>query len=417
MISKSYIKLNLLFIITFPIFGLISFLKSGNVERYSLSLFFFFLCFGFFFIIPDSGDAYRHYQSFLEYSSMTYGEFWLELINILSFKSQANSDIYVHVSNFILSSVTTHSSFYFGFHALVYSLIYVATLKIILTSINVHKTLLTTIFFLLVVLIAPISKIQYLRYYLATWLFLYGALSILKSGKNKFYLFFLLSVLVHFSFITPSLLFVVYNFFRKKLFIWLFLAVFSFVSNNFLSQYTTSITTVSQTYFEDSQLSDKTKAYVENEEYIEERAQRFESRKWYANSSKYLGWAYTTLLFLIGGLIWTKRIVIKEDLFILFTFSLFLFSLSQFGSAFASFGERLGQVFFIAFSAFGLHFFYGNSNLFVKNIAYACLPLYLIFIIMSIREIFWVGDLFVFIGNPLVAIFVERSSFLSYLTN
>lgn len=417
MISKSYIKLNLLFIFTFPIFGLISFLKSGNIERYSLSLFFFFLFFGFFFVIPDSGDAYRHYQSFLEYPSMTWSKFWVELINILSFKSQTNSDIYVHMSNFILSRASTHSSFYYGFHALVYSLIYIATLKLILTNIKVHKTLLTTFFFLLVVLIAPISKIQYLRYYLATWLFLYGALNILKSGKNKFYLFFLLSVLVHFSFITPSLLFVVYKFFRKTLFIWLFLAVFSFVSNNFLSQYATSITNVSQAYLEDSQLSGKTKAYVENEEYIEQRAQRFESRKWYASPSKYLRWAFTTLLFSIGWLIWTKRIVIKEDLFVLFTFSLFLFSISQFGNAFASFGERFEQVFFIVFSVFGLHFFNKNSNLFVKNIAYTCLPLYLIFIVMSIRELFSVGDLFVFIGNPLVAIFVERSSFLSYLTN
>ena len=400
MLSKSNVKLDILFIFLFPIVGCISFL----------------VFFGVFFVVPTSGDAYRQYQDFIGFSAINFTEFWEEFIKILNFKSMTESDIYAYSSKFILSRISDSASLFFGFHAFTFALVYVSTLKLVLKNVNVHKTILTTFFFLLIVFVAPISKIQYVRYYFAGWLFIYGALKILKTKNYKNYVFIILSILVHFSFLVPAILFIGYFFLRKRIYVWMIIAVFAFTSNSFLSQFTSSISTFTQTNFGESQLQGKTAAYTENEEYIKQRTQRFEKRTWYANPAKYLRWAYNVILLTLISLILLKKIKIKKSLLNLFTFSLFLFSIGQLGNAFASLGERLEQIFFIVFSVFCLHYFYNNKNKLLNNIAYTCTPLYSIFLVMSIREIFSVGDLFIFIGNPLFAFLADRISILSLIS-
>ncbi|MFV0226378.1 EpsG family protein [Empedobacter falsenii] len=401
----------------FPVLGVFSFLKSGNINRYAPSFFFFLVFFGVFFVVPTSGDAYRQYQDFIGFSAINFAEFWEEFVDILTFQSGNETDIYAFTSKFLLSRISDSASLFFGFHAFTFALVYVATLKLVLKNIQVHKTFLTTFFFLLVILVAPISKIQYVRYYFAGWLFIYGALKILKTKNYKNYVFIILSILVHFSFVVPAILFIGYFFLRKRIYLWMVIAVFAFTSNSFLSQFTSSISTFSQTNFGGSQLQSKTAAYTENEEYIEQRGQRFEERAWYANPAKYLRWAYNVILLTLISLILLKKIKIKKSLLNLFTFSLFLFSIGQLGNAFASLGERLEQIFFIVFSVFCLYYFYNNKNKLLNNIAYACTPLYSIFLVMSIREIFSVGDLFVFIGNPLFAFLADRVSVLSLISS
>lgn len=416
MLSKSYIKLNILFILLLPILGCVSFLKSGNITRYAPSFFFFLVFFGVFFVVPPSGDAYRQYQDFIRFSEVGFNEFKDEFVKILTFKSSDESDIYAYTSKFLLSRISDSASIFFGFHAFTFALIYISTLKLVLKNIKVHKTILTSFFFLLIVFVAPISKIQYVRYYFAGWLFIYGSLKVLKSNKYKYYLLIVLSIFVHFSFVVPAILFIGYFFLRKKMYLWMIVAIFAFTSNSFLSQFSSSISTLSQSNFGGSQLQKKTAAYAENEEYIEQRSQRFEYKAWYANPAKYLRWSYNIILFLLIGLILFKKIQIDKKLLILFTFSLFLFSIGQLGNAFASLGERLEQIFFIVFSVFCLYYFYNNQNKLLNTVAYACIPLYLIFLIMSLREIFSVGDLFVFMGNSLLACLADRISVLSLIS-
>jgi hypothetical protein len=167
------------------------------------------------------------------------------------------SDIYAYSSKFILSRISDSASLFFGFHAFTFALVYVSTLKLVLKNVNVHKTILTTFFFLLIVFVAPISKIQYVRYYFAGWLFIYGALKILKTKNYKNYVFIILSILVHFSFLVPAILFIGYFFLRKRIYVWMIIAVFAFTSNSFLSQFTSSISTFTQTNFGESQLQGK----------------------------------------------------------------------------------------------------------------------------------------------------------------
>lgn len=414
--SDNVRKLNLLFIFTFPILGFISFIRSGNVERYYWSLLFFFVSYGLLFVLPNDGDAFRHYGSFLSYSEKSFSEVSSEIIDVLLFNSKSNSDIYILLSNYIVSRIGSSSAIYFGFHALIYSLIYFSSIQLILKGTKVHKNLLTSIFFLLIVFIAPIAKIQYVRYFLATWFFLYATIGYLRTFKKGYLLYGLIASIVHFSFVFPIILFLFYTFTKRYIVLWFVIAGLSIYTSNFLNQYTDTVLNYSGLYFKNSSIDQKSKAYLGNEEYIEYRENRFENRAWYANPSLYLNLAYTILLFLIGILYLLKKIRIDNLLKVLLTFSLFLFSLTELGKSFASVGERFQQVFFVGFSVFLLHYFnYPRSNKIIKWVAYCFVPFYLIFLAMALREMFFTGDIFVFIGNPFVALFVERSSLLSHL--
>lgn len=413
-LSNSVKQLNLLFILTLPVFGFISFLKTGNVQKYYWSLLFFLVSYGLLFVLPENGDAYRHYQNFL-ISNYSFSEVVSEIKDVLFFQSRTNTDIYVLLSNYIISKISTTSVVYFGFHALIYALIYLASLKLILRDVNVHKNILTTIFFLLTIFIASIAKIQYLRYYLAAWFFLFATIGYLKTANKKYFIYGLVTPLIHFSFIVPLVLFIVYFFSKKRILIWFTIGVISFSANNILSQYSSVLLNQSSVYFKDSEVDQKSKAYVGNEEYIESRTNRFEARVWYANPAKYLNIAYTILLFLFGLLYVYNKVKINDYLLILLTFSFFLFSLSEMGQTFASFGERIQQLFLIVFSVFLLHYFSQNSHRFLRRTSYFLMPFFLIFLAMSLRELFVTGDLFTFIGNPYIALFIERTSFLSYL--
>lgn len=408
-------KLNLLFIFSFPVLGFISFLKSGNVEKYYWSLLIFLVSYGLLFVLPDNGDAFRHYGSFVAFNDLSFYEVSSEIKDVLLFRSESNSDIYILLSNYIISRIDPSIALYFGFHALIYSLIYLASLKLILKNIKAHKNLLTTIFFLLIVFIASIAKIQYLRYFLATWFFLYATIGYLKTSRKSYIVYGLIAVLVHFSFIVPFLLFTLYVFSRKQVVLWFIVAIMSFSANNFLNQYTSTILNFSNIVFKNSSIDQKSKAYLGNEDYIEYRQNRFDTRAWYANPSKYLNLAYTTLLFLTGLLITLKRIRLDNLLVVLLTFSFFLFSITELGQSYASIGERFQQVFFIVFSVFLLYYFNAVPHKILKTVSYCFVPFYLIFLAMSLRELFYTGDIFTFIGNPYIAIFVERTSFLSYL--
>lgn len=408
-------KLNIIFILTLPVLGFIAFLRSGNVERYYWSLLFFFVSYGLLFVLPDNGDAYRHYQHFLATKDIPFSQVLSQIKDVLSLQSESDSDIYVLLSNYFVSIFSSSISVLFGFHALIYSLIYLASLKLVLTGTNPNKNILTFILFLLIIFIASIAKIQYVRYYLAMWFFLYATIGFLKT-RNRIHLFYgLISVLIHFSFVVPLILFFVYIFFKDRFLIWFVIGILAFTTNNFLGQYTSTILTYSNHYFEDSSLDEKSRAYVGNKEYIETRENRFDNRVWYANPSKYLNMAYTPLLFLVGLLFYFKRIELDKILLVLLTFSFFIFSLTEFGQAFASFGERMQQLYFIVFSMFLLHYFSQYSNRLFQGAAFLLSPFYLIFLALALRELFFTGDLFTFIGNPYFALFIERTSFLTYL--
>src|SRR5690606_33211217 len=112
-------------------------------------------------------------------------------------------------------------------------------------------------------------------------------LGYLKTSRKSYIVYGLIAVLVHFSFIVPFLLFTLYVFSRKQVVLWFIVAIMSFSANNFLNQYTSTILNFSNIVFKNSSIDQKSKAYLGNEDYIEYRQNRFDTRAWYANPSKY----------------------------------------------------------------------------------------------------------------------------------
>ena len=181
-----------------------------------------------------------------------------------------------------------------------------------------------------------------------------------------------------------------------------------------LRNYSSNIVNVSSTIFSTSgKLGSNTKAYVGNENYIEQRENRFNDRRWYTGYSNYLSISYMVLLLLaaFNSLIYNN--LINKRILNLLTLSLFFLSLSQFGSSFASVGERFQQVFTLVTSVFFLQYFYYVNNSSMRRLSIIVVFPGLLFVVMAFREMAFTGNIIAFFGNPIFLLFSESISLLT----
>lgn len=395
-------SVEILLALFFPIYGVISYFKKQRTDYFSFPLFIFFIFFGLLFVVPEQGDASRHLSAFQSSSDMSWEQVVSEVQAIGSFKSSSHSDIYVLLSGFLVSRVSTSPSFYFGFHAFVYGILFLFLFKLLSHKLPPRVNIIHQIIFITLFLVMSIAKIQYVRFFLAALLYLYGSYSFIVRSNKKFWIYFILGCLVHISMAIPSLLFIVFTFFKSNINLWFIVSLFSFFSSNFLSQYTGDILSFSNEYAADSRVEEMAIGYVGNEDYIVERAARFDERRWFTSYHIYLTNALAVLSFVFYFVIKFKKCSISSHSKILFSFSLFFFSLSRFGSAFASVGERFNNLFLFSSLYFYL-LIYPNLILSYRRLLFIpILPFLLLFIAMSLREIIGVVSVFSVIGSTFV---------------
>lgn len=397
-----------------PVWSFIGFLRSGRIERYYPYLLFFFVFYGSLLVAPEAGDAKRHFMHFQSFSSWEWSDLWRTLGNIMSLRSTEYTDFYLPISNFLISRISTNSAFYFAFHALVYGLVYLAALRLVLRQISLKRNWMLYVVFILLVFAAPIAKIQYVRFFLALWLYVLGVLLIIVDGKRFGLIFLVLATMVHFSFVIPGVLFFLYWPLRNRLILWFAIALFAFVSNNVLASYSGDILRIAQKQTGGA-FTSKAKGYVGNKQYIEQRGNRFESRKWYTKYGIYMANALSFLLLLAFISFITKRIIFSDTSKWLFSLTLFSLAVSEFGFAFASVGERFQQLFMVLALIFLLKLFSQWPTMLLRIGFTLALPAFGVFLAMSLREMLVLADLFTIFGNPYVAYFADGQSALFFL--
>ena len=400
--NKSEIALSLIF----PLYGIISYLKETRRDYFSYPLLIFFVFFGLLFVVPNQGDAARHVESLQSYTSMTWSQFTQEVVNIVSLNSASHSDVYIVFSNFLVSRFSTSSSVYFGFHAVIYGVLFLLFFKLLSKELSFKLGFIHQVIFLTLFLVFSIAKIQYVRFFLAALFFLYACYSHILKGDRKFWIYFVLATLVHVSLVIPSTLFLVFIFFQRRLTLWFIIAVIAFSSSGFLSQYTGNILVLSSEYAADSRIDSMTEGYLGNEDYIAERATRFDERTWFTSYNIYMSNALAIISVVFFFLLKFKKIHVPKMLTPLFTFSLFLFSLSQFGNAFASVGERFSTLFIFS-SLYICFVIYSYLSANQRKVVFVpMLPVFFLYIVMSLREIIVVASVFNVIGSPFLIPFI-----------
>lgn len=165
-------------------------------------------------------DLYRSLGLLSYYSQFSFSDimngFLSSMFNInknSTFTGMApeKTDVYVGISAAILSQFTKNGHVLMGFFGLVYGFAFIKTMRKFV-EIQPQNTSLSHIPVLLGAFMIPLSYLAGIRYGTATYFFCWAVIELINSNKPKYYSLFAVSILIHFSFVVPVLIFVCYRF-------------------------------------------------------------------------------------------------------------------------------------------------------------------------------------------------------------
>jgi hypothetical protein len=392
----SYIFLFLMW----PFFGLFT---SFNKYRslWSKDIFWFFCVFvGLTFVIPLSGpDSSRYALKFIEYSESEQSV--LSLLGELYRVDTNYVDVVQPLITFLVSRLTSDPKYLFAVFGLVFGFFYSRNIWYIIERIKGRFSLVLILLVLTFALLIPIWFINGFRMYCAAQIFVYGAMPYLMDGDKKRLIWVLISVLVHFSFLFPVLLLLLFLLMGNRLHLYFWF----FIISSFITEL--NLQTVSE-YL--SLLPDIFRIRMESytgEDYARQVQKAAEAVNWYIPySTKVISW----IVYGVSIIIYFNRkklLLLGKDLFTLFCFALFFYGWAEIisnipsGVRFLTIGNMFMFAFFIWYSS---RYSLSRRLTILKNMT---IPLLLLFIVVSIRVGFDYMGITTILGNPFIALVFE----------
>ena len=267
----------------------------------------------------DDADGFRYAKRLTE--------LYQEPVSFANFTSSFYEDgefidFYQPVITYFLSTVTKNPRWLFLIFAIVYGFFYSRNCWFVLSKFP--KYIGFPLFFLTLyfILICPIWNINGVRMWTAFHVFAYGALHYLYNSDKSKSIWCLISLLIHFSFIIPLIILVIYHFFPKSLRLFLAIYLISlFIKEiniepikNILLSYTPAL------------LSNKLTSYT-NESYIQQVIEAKSNLNFYVEGSKTVVDVIISIFFFVLC-VWGKTMVNNNiKILNLVCFSLFIYSI------------------------------------------------------------------------------------------
>ncbi|WP_302145675.1 EpsG family protein [uncultured Parabacteroides sp.] len=251
----------------FPFCGLVSSIKANRTYVFPgvFAIFFFFI--GTQIIAHETSDFRRYMMNFSLLSMQSGFSFEYYFISL----NESNQiDFYLPFMTWFVSRFTSNTQVFAGILAMLYGICLSFNFKYI-TKYCDNSTLCIILFFVLVLL----PKVSYThRWWMAMQVFLLGALPYILEGKYKFLLFSIASIFIHFSFLYPLVILLVYKFLPKHS---LIPYVLIFIVSNLLESLDIgSIAGVIGQYLPDS-FNSRNEAYINAE---------FQDHSWFSQSGR-----------------------------------------------------------------------------------------------------------------------------------
>lgn len=265
----------------FPFFGIIYSIKNKAVKSFPLIFALFFFFFGTQIIITDSNDIGRYLQVFSDLSNYDNISFWGYFYSM----NEGNQiDYYLPFMTWLISRFTSNSQLFAGILAMLMGLCYGFNFSYIVK--RLENTNLLSLVLLFLLFLIPRSFLCTHRWWMALQVFLLGALPYVLDGKNKYVLFSILSIFIHFSFLYPLVLLLVYRFLPRRSLL-LFVVLF-FLTNFIDSLNINTIAKMFEQYLPDAYAA-RNESYI-NAEFLE--------HNWFSQSYKLI-WKYVNILLVL----------------------------------------------------------------------------------------------------------------------
>jgi len=398
------LPVTLLFLV-WPFALLLTSLKSFNAPGAKKGFILFCAYFGFVFVISkDLGGAdsarYARMLSDMHQLTPSFENLWASLYSY----ETSYVDIYQPLLTWIVSLFTANPHYLFAIFALVFGYFYANNLWIILDRLKGRINAINFIFILAFMLIIPIWYINGVRMYTAAQIFIYGALLFLYEDNRKGLIWAAGSILVHFSFLFPVALLLIYILLPKKLPLYLvFFIVTIFVSEVNLFTVRSNLSFLPEIF------QDRVNSYT-NDDYAYGIEKVAKEVVWYVS---YSGIALKISLYslLIFTIINSRRFIKKDkNLFFLLCFTLFFYGWANLAALVPSGGRFLSVANMLSVATLLFYYSKYRLNLPLKIVRIVTLPLIIFYCIFSIRVGFDFMGISTFIGNPIFALIFEDNT-------
>jgi hypothetical protein len=311
-------------------------------------------------------------------------------------------DIYQPLVTFLLSRITKDGNILFAVFAFVYGYFFSRNIWFVLdlakgTKID-RKLWILIIAFICVLGFWNLSGV---RMWTAAHVFFFGAFQYLVHGKRKGILVVISSVLIHFSFILPVSIFILFivNRFPWRLLYYLFIGSF-FISSLNVPAIRAALESVAPDF-----LLPRVNSYT-SDEYVEVVADLNDSANWYVKY--YTNSLMWLLVALFTTIYFSKKTNFKDEKSFsnLFGFSLLILTTGNITSLLPSGGRYvlISQLFGVAV----LVYYYARfDNLLYRNCLKLLTPLLYFFILVNLRISFDTISVMSVFSNPILAALVD----------
>lgn len=393
----------LLFFLVWPMFSVFYSLLNRKMKGAKNILWLFCIYYGFTLVIFSEGtDSYAYAQKFIEIGrvDLTYQNFFSYL-----YAEDTNVvDVVEPIISFVLSRFTSNPKFLFATFGLIFGYFYSRNIFYLLEKISSEKFTITSLFILTFSLLCPIWSINGFRFWTATQIYLFGVMPYLMENKKKSILISALSIFVHFSFILPVVLVVVYAFVgvRRNVYFMLFIAT-TFIQQLDLESLREQMRVLPGLY------QNRADSYV-NEQVQTAGAQLFRTTNWYIRYNAIFN-QLIVYTFLVTIYFQNSEVMKKSKNFMrLFCFALLFYSFANLaalvpqGGRFSIIGNLL--VFFLIV----IYITYVDNGKLINILKRLSVPILIIIILVSIRRGFDYTGILTLIGNPVIRIFVDSDT-------
>ena len=398
--TKNPLKNNFIFFLLSPFSGFVQAFKYHREAWAQNSIWLFVIFYGYTMCRPEIMDSSRYVANLVNLynNPMTWDMF------IANFYSEESDtvDFYQPLVTFILSRFTKDGNVLFAVFGIVYGYFFSRNIWLLLNlckkSTVDQKSWLLIISFVCVI---GFWELNGVRMWTAAHVFFYGAFQYLVNNKRNGIAFVISSMLIHFSYILPIGVFLLFILVRIPWQALYFFFVGSFtISSLNIKAISTKLESVAPAF-----LLPRVTSYT-NDEYVESVSDLNESANWYI---KYYSISLMWVIVLLFTLIYFSKInKFKEDKSFsnLFGFSLLFLSVGNITSLLPSGGRYVlvAQLFGVALLVY-YHVRF-RANLYTRWLVILS-PLLYFFIIVSIRISFDTISVMTILGNPILALFVD----------
>jgi hypothetical protein len=390
------------FFLVWPFGALIRALRRFRAPQTKTIIWLFCIFFGFVFVIPEdvpgAADSARYARQLIDAHNQPLS--WSYLLSMFYNPDGGFVDIYQPLVTWLVAIFTGNPRILMAIFGAVFGFFYAQNLWMVFSRISSRVGWLLFFFMLAFSLVNPIWNINGVRMWTAAQVFLYSLLRLYLEKDRKGLIWAASSILVHFSFMFPFALLLIFRFIPTKL-SWFFAF---YVGASFVNEINLEVVRNLLGYLPEV-FQSRMESYT-GEAYFERRQEAAEGFAWHVTfagmAGRYARYAWIIAIFVLKRF-WSKQL---PDITKLFALALFVGGFAQIASLVPSGGRFMVIANSLLWAVFiliiGQNIFFNK----LKVLKLATLPLLGFSLIFSIRVGMDYFGISAIVSNPLFSIFL-----------